>query len=186
MTIENELKELTIKKSKSIIATIQSMLNNCIENDGVKKSMSIYEFLGIEADAIANGYIKEKQTNLSDITYNKLNHLKKFLTLEANAKELVDFILKREFEHAQRVAIIANEQTHEDIKIEPSKKMPAYLALSCDIAGQYVLNDILPNLIEVDTNSPADFVIEGNENSKQPTYFNGDALFVIKRRPIAC
>lgn len=163
MTIENELKELTIKKSKSIIATIQSMLNNCIENDGVKKSMSIYEFLGIEADAIANGYIKEKQTNLSDITYNKLNHLKKFLTLETNAKELVDFILKREFEQAQRVAIIANEQTHEDIKIEPSKKMPAYLALSCDIAGQYVLNNILPNLIEVDTDSPADIVTGINE-----------------------
>lgn len=38
--------------------------------------------------------------------------------------------------------------------------MPAYLALSCDEADQYVFNDILPNLIEIDTDSPAAFVIE--------------------------
>lgn len=88
MSIESELKELILKQYRSIrqfsndigipTTTIQSILNNKIENAGVKKITKICNYLGLDIDALADGYIKEKVVSDIPMTASEINHIKKY------------------------------------------------------------------------------------------------------------
>lgn len=190
MVIENELKSLIIKKSKSIrqfsyevdipATTIQSILNNGIENAGVKKMTKICNYLGLDIDALADGYIKEKTISDIPMTVSEINHIKKFRSLDDYGKDMVDTVLNKEYERI-------NKNNKEFIQFEQPILLPYYGHIASAGTGQYVFDDIPPEMIEVEnnhTNMQANFAIGVNGDSMEPTYKDGDVLLIKKQDSI--
>lgn len=182
MSIENELKELIIRKSKSIrqfsnevdipATTIQSMLNSGIENAGVKKVTKICDFLGLDIDALADGYIKEKTTADISMTVSELKHIEKYRTLNEYDKESIDVLLDR---------LYLREEPRSYINLEAPKLIECYPRLASAGTGQYLFDDIPAEKIEVEWNSEADFAIGVQGDSMEPTYKDEDTLLVKRQ-----
>ena len=179
---------MIVKKSKSIrqfayevdipVTTIQSMLNNGIENAGVKKVMKICDYLGIDTDALADGYIKEKTVASTDITVNELSHIKKYRSLSEYDKDTVDTLLDR---------LSGRRETKEFIQIEPPLLVPYYGKVASAGTGQYIFDDIPPEMIVVENNmenQQVNFAIGVNGDSMLPTYKDDDTVLVKKQDKI--
>ena len=186
MAIENELKSLIINKSKSIrqfssevdipATTIQSILNNGVENAGVKKMTKICNYLGLDIDALADGYIKEKTVSDIPMTVSEINHIKKYRSLSDYDKETVNGLVNR----------LANKPS-EFVQIMPPIMVPFYGHIASAGTGQFVFDDIPPEMIEIENcmeNMHVDFAIGVNGNSMEPTYSDGDTLLVKKQDSI--
>lgn len=190
MSLEDELRELIINKYRSIrqfsieanipATTIQSMLNSGIQNAGVKKVMKICDILGLETDALADGYIKEKVVNSNSITVNELNYIKKYRALDEHGKDMVDTVLQKEYERR-------TEHAKEFIMLQPPLLVPYYGHVASAGTGQYVFDDIPPEMIEIENNMDnmqVDFAIGVNGDSMEPTYRDGDTLLIKKQSEI--
>ena len=190
MSLEDELRELIINKYRSIrqfsieanipATTIQSMLNSGIQNAGVKKVMRICDILGLETDALADGYIKEKVVNSNSITVNELNLIKKYRALDEHGKDMVDTVLQKEYERR-------TEHAKEFIMLQPPILVPYYGHVASAGTGQYVFDDIPPEMIEIENemdNMHVDFAIGVNGDSMKPTYHDGDTLLIKKQSEI--
>lgn len=190
MSLEDELRELIINKYRSIrqfsieanipATTIQSMLNSGIQNAGVKKVMRICDILGLETDALADGYIKEKVVNSNSITVNELNLIKKYRALDEHGKGMVDTVLQKEYERR-------TEHAKEFIMLQPPILVPYYGHVASAGTGQYVFDDIPPEMIEIENemdNMHVDFAIGVNGDSMEPTYHDGDTLLIKKQSEI--
>lgn len=190
MSLEDELRELIINKYRSIrqfsieanipATTIQSMLNSGIQNAGVKKVMKICDILGLETDALADGYIKEKVVNSNSITVNELNYIKKYRALDEHGKDMVDTVLQKEYERR-------TEHAKEFIMLQPPLLVPYYGHVASAGTGQYVFDDIPPEMIEIENemdNMHVDFAIGVNGDSMEPTYHDGDTLLIKKQSEI--
>lgn len=190
MSLEDELRELIINKYRSIrqfsieanipATTIQSMLNSGIQNAGVKKVMKICDILGLETDALADGYIKEKVVNSNSITVNELNYIKKYRALDEHGKDMVDTVLQKEYERR-------TEHAKEFIMLQPPLLVPYYGHVASAGTGQYVFDDIPPEMIEIENemdNMQVDFAIGVNGDSMEPTYHDGDTLLIKKQSDI--
>ena len=190
MSLEDELRELIINKYRSIrqfsieanipATTIQSMLNRGIQNAGVKKVMKICDILGLETDALADGYIKEKVVNSNSITVNELNYIKKYRALDEHGKDMVDTVLQKEYERR-------TEHAKEFIMLQPPLLVPYYGHVASAGTGQYVFDDIPPEMIEIENemdNMQVDFAIGVNGDSMEPTYHDGDTLLIKKQSDI--
>lgn len=188
MAIENELKSLIINKYKSIrqfscevdipATTIQSILNNGVENAGVKKMTKICNYLGLDIDALADGYIKEKTVSDIPMTISEINHIKKFRSLDNYGKDMVDTVLQKEYERNIRYK-------KEFIQIDSPLLLPYYGRIVSAGTGQFVFDDIPPEMIEVENNHinmQADFAVGVNGDSMEPTYKDRDVL-LIKKQP---
>ena len=190
MSLEDELRELIINKYRSIrqfsieanipATTIQSMLNSGIQNAGVKKVMKICDILGLETDALADGYIKEKVVDSNSITVNELNYIKKYRALDEHGKDMVDTVLQKEYERR-------TEHAKEFIMLQPPLLVPYYGHVASAGTGQYVFDDIPPEMIEIENemdNMQVDFAIGVNGDSMEPTYHDGDTLLIKKQSDI--
>ena len=188
MAIENELKSLIINKYKSIrqfsyevdipATTIQSILNNGVENAGVKKMTKICSYLGLDIDALADGYIKEKTVSDIPMTISEISHIKKFRSLDDYGKDIVDTVLQKEYERNI-------EYKKEFIQLESPMLIPYYGHIASAGTGQFVFDDIPPEMIEIESNHinmQADFAVGVNGDSMEPTYKDRDVL-LIKKQP---
>jgi phage repressor protein C with HTH and peptisase S24 domain len=186
MAIENELKSLIINKSKSIrqfssevdipATTIQSILNNGIENAGVKKMTKICNYLGLDIDALADGYIKEKTVSDIPMTVSEINHIKKYRSLSDYDKETVNGLVNR-----------LSDKPTEFVQIMPPIIVPFYGEVASAGTGQFVFDDIPPEMIEIENNMNnmhVDFAIGVNGDSMEPTYSDGDTLLIKKQDSI--
>lgn len=186
MAIENELKSLIISKSKSIrqfssevdipATTIQSILNNGVENAGVKKMTKICNYLGLDIDALADGYIKEKTVSDIPMTFSEIEHIKKYRSLDTHGKELVDMVLNKEYHRPK-----------EFVQLMPPIIVPYYGEVASAGTGQFVFDDIPPEMIEIENcmeNMHVNFAIGVNGDSMEPTYSDGDTLLVEKQNSV--
>lgn len=191
MSIEDELRELIINKYRSIrqfslevdipATTIQSMLNSGIQNAGVKKVMKICDILGLETDALADGYIKEKVVNSNSVTVNELSHIKKYRSLDPLDQRAVDGLLNTLSERSS----IDYEQfktEHATLIHENRLYMTEYDHAPSAGTGNYLDEwDIPKSTISVpDTSATrkADFVLRVSGNSMEPEYHDGDRVLV--------
>ena len=186
MAIENELKSLIINKSKSIrqfssevdipATTIQSILNNGVENAGVKKMTKICNYLGLDIDALADGYIKEKTVSDIPMTVSEINHIKKYRSLSDYDKETVNGLVNR-----------LSDKPTEFVQLMPPITIPYYGHIASAGTGQFVFDDIPPQMMEIENNMNnmhVDFAIGVNGDSMEPTYYDEDTLLVKKQDSI--
>lgn len=184
--VENELKELIISRYRSLrqfaldidmpYSTIDTMLKKGIGKAGVLNVIKICNELGIDTGALADGYIKEKTVSDIPMTVSEINHIKKYRSLSDYDKETVNGLVNR----------LANKPS-EFVQIMPPIMVPFYGHIASAGTGQFVFDDIPPEMIEIEDcmeNMHVDFAIGVNGDSMEPTYSDGDTLLVKKQDSI--
>lgn len=184
--VENELKELIISKYRSLrqfaldidmpYSTIDTMLKKGIGKAGVLNVIKICNELGIDTDALADGYIKEKTVSDIPMTVSEINHIKKYRSLSDYDKETVNGLVNR-----------LSDKPTEFVQLMPPITIPYYGHIASAGTGQFVFDDIPPEMIEIENcmeNMHVDFAIGVNGNSMEPTYSDGDTLLVKKQDSI--
>ncbi|WP_155488471.1 hypothetical protein [Paraclostridium sordellii] len=107
MTIEEQLKQLILSKYKSLRAftqeidvpysTVDTMLKRGIGGTSVTTVLKVCNSLGIDADALTDDKIQEKDTDVNlSISSHELDILKKYNSLDNYGKDLVNTILDKE------------------------------------------------------------------------------------------
>lgn len=127
--------------------------------------------------------ILEKAYNLKPmdeiaLSAEEQNHIKKFRSLDEYGKDMVDTVLQKEYERNVRYK-------KEFVQIESPTLLPYYGRIVSAGTGQFVFDDIPPEMIEVESNHitmQADFAVGVNGDSMEPTYSDGDVL-LIKKQP---
>lgn len=184
--VENELKELIISKYRSLrqfaldidmpYSTIDTMLKKGIGKAGVLNVIKICNELGIDTDALADGYIKEKTVSDIPMTVSEINHIKKYRSLSEYDKETVNGLVNR-----------LSDKPTEFVQLMPPIIVPYYGKVASAGTGQFVFDDIPPEMIEIENcmdNMHVNFAIGVNGDSMEPTYSDGDTLLVKKQDSI--
>ena len=123
----------------------------------------------IYQDMILDNYLK---VNLTE------NHLiQKYRKLDSYSQKAVNSLIDIELQRQDDV-IKENIMPYENIK-----KIPLYPQLVSAGTGQYVVDDIPADTIDVDGNiyRTATYAITVSGDSMQPTYYNGDILIVDRQ-----
>ena len=125
--------------------------------------------------------ILEKAYNLKPmdeiaLSIDEQDHIKKYRSLDPLDKKAVDGLLDT-LSHRQ-------EQAKEFIEFEPPMLLPYYGHIASAGTGQFVFDDIPPEMIEIENNHinmQADFAVGVNGDSMEPAYKDGDIVFVHKQ-----
>ena len=94
---------------------------------------------------------------------------------------MVDTVLQKEYERR-------TEHAKEFIILQPPLLVPYYGHVASAGTGQYVFDDIPPEMIEIENNMEnmhVDFAIGVNGDSMEPTYHDGDTLLIKKQSEIS-
>lgn len=125
-----------------------------------------------------------KKKNVS-ITKNDITLLEKFHGLDAYGQETVSYILDREVSRVQQISN-AYKNGHSAIEF-PTYFMTYYHNLASAGNGEYIFEDLPTDTIEVPVNElseSADFVIGVNGDSMEPTFYDGDKVYVEKMQVV--
>lgn len=187
--IEQDLKALIVerygnlKKFTEAInlpwTTLDGVLKRGVNKANITSLIKICDGLKIDCESLYYGKIMPKQyfTNSSSLTEHELNHIKKYRSLDPLDKKAIDGLLDT-LSHRQ-------EQAAEFIQLESPILLPYYGRIVSAGTGQYVFDDIPPEMIEVENthiNIQANFAVCVNGDSMEPTYSDGDVL-LIKKQP---
>lgn len=118
----------------------------------------------------AFGFKKENIT----ITKKDIDLLNRFHTLDSYGKETLNIVLDRELERMDQIKSVTNSSSK-------LRYIHYYQRLASAGNGEYLFDDIPTDLISVpvnDISSKADFVIGVNGDSMEPTFKDGDKVFV--------
>lgn len=140
----------------------------------VKKLMDI---LNVDANFLYQDEMTElRQTD--ETYYSKIEQevIKKYRCLDNRGREAVDLLLDKEYRYS-------TESPREFIMLEEAPLRPRYPRLASAGTGQYVFDDIPPEMVEIDeAYTDSDFVIGVNGDSMEPTYHDYDDL-IVKKQP---
>lgn len=147
-------------------------------------SSELYERL--EQDGVTITGKSEQQWELSgEIDDRTLNLLKIYLDLDDDGKDTVDYIASKEL---KRIGLLSEarktiERLREEIKKNYTpKRIYTYLQrIACAGTGFY-FDDIPSDTIEAPYMDGADFIIGVNGDSMEPTFNDGDKIYVEKRQ----
>ena len=140
------------------------------------KIMEFANVLGVSPSYLM-GWDDEKEIEnsypLSDKEY---THITKYRKLDTISKELVDVVIDKELER-KTDSYILNDNV---VEFDNYKEIPCYPELASAGAGKYVFDDIPFDTIRVDYKryKKADYAIQVDGDSMEPTFYNGDTLIV--------
>ena len=101
-------------------------------------------------------------------SFNEQEHIKKYRSLDNRGRELVDMVLDKEYRYA-------TESPREFLMLEEAPYRPRYERLASAGTGQYVFDDIPPEMVQIPEEFiDSDFVIGVNGDSMEPTYHDYD------------
>lgn len=123
-----------------------------------------------------------KKENVS-ITKNDIDLLGKYHALDSFGQETVSYILNREIQRME----LKEDHTNLTIVQQDTRTMQYYQRIASAGSGEYLFDDIPTDTITVESTSvsdEADFVIGVNGQSMEPTYYDGDLVFVKKASSI--
>ena len=117
--------------------------------------------------------ISENSYPLSDSEY---THITKYRKLDTISKELVNIVIDKELERSTSDSVL-NDNV---VDFGSYKEIPCYPRLASAGTGEYLFDDIPTNTIKVDSREypKADYAIQVNGDSMEPTYYDGDTLIV--------
>ncbi len=188
--IEQDLKALIVerygnlKKFTEAInlpwTTLDGVLKRGVNKANITSLIKICDGLKIDCESLYYGKIMPKQyfTNSSSLTEHELNHIQKYRSLDSLDKKAIDILL-------DTLSKRQSEQAAEFIQLESPMLIPYYGRIVSAGTGQYVFDDIPPEMIEVESNHinmQADFAVGVNGDSMEPTYKDRDVL-LIKKQP---
>ena len=177
---ENNLSQVALanklKVSRSTVGMWEN--NDRIPNEETKEAIA--DLFNVDMNylygktSIKNSYSCIDQ-NFS-LSLAEQEHIKKYRSLDTHGKELVDMVLNKEYHRPK-----------EFVQIMPPIIVPYYGEVASAGTGQFVFDDIPPELIEIENcmeNMHVNFAIGVNGDSMEPTYSDGDTLLVEKQNSI--
>lgn len=134
----------------------------------------IMEVLSVDA----NYLYQDNLTALSENTFTiaEIEHIKKYRSLSEYDKETVNGLVNR-----------LSDKPTEFVQLMPPIIVPYYGEVASAGTGQFVFDDIPPEMIEIENcmeNMHVNFAIGVNGDSMEPTYSDGDTLLVEKQNSV--
>lgn len=177
-----ESKGLTQSQLAELLGVTKSAVGNYeLDLSGPKESVlyKLIDVLNCDANYLFQDgiNIKKKDFNISP---KEQDHIKKYRALDEHGKDMVDTVLQKEYERR-------TEHAKEFIMLQPPLLVPYYGHVASAGNGQYVFDDIPPEMIEIENemdNMHVDFAIGVNGDSMEPTYHDGDTLLIKKQSDI--
>lgn len=134
----------------------------------------IMQTLGIDANFLWQDDMKQSLT--TTLNKQELEHIKKYRSLSEYDKETVNGLVNR-----------LSAKPTEFVQLMPPIIIPYYGEVASAGTGQFVFDDIPPEMIEIENcmeNMHVNFAIGVNGDSMEPTYSDGDTLLVKKQDSI--
>ena len=190
MSLNSRIKErredlkLTRIELANLIGVTPSAIANYENGVSSPKVELLYKlFDALKCDA--NYLYQDEMTKLikaeAQLSESESSHIKKYRSLEECDKKIVNDIIER-LSISRRT-----EQAKEFIMLQPPLLVPYYGHVASAGTGQYVFDDIPPEMIEIENemdNMQVDFAIGVNGDSMEPTYYDGDTLLIKKQSEI--
>lgn len=128
----------------------------------------------------ANYLYQDDMESLSElvVSLEERELIMKYRNLDSVGKNHVNVILAWEMERIERI-----ESSEPSISKVPTRIISYYQHLASAGSGEYLFDDVPTDMIEVVDNElsdRSDFVIGVNGDSMEPTYYDGDKVFVRK------
>ena len=183
MSIGDRIKEAREHKnlSRSELAekanvTMSAISNyeNSISSPKEPVLLKLMDILDIDANFLFQDMVEKKPSVY--LTPSESTMIDKYRKLDTISKELIDIVIDKELER------INNDCTLNDnvVNFGNYKEIPCYPKLASAGTGEYLFDDIPTNTIKIDTREypKADYAIQVNGDSMEPTYYDGDTLIV--------
>lgn len=184
--INKGFKQSDVTRFTGIKNTTLSNYENGVTEPDIDTFLQLCELYGLDyASILGEAYGLNVQGTDFDIKPSEIEHIKKYRSLDAYGQETVSYILDRE---VSRVRQISN--AYKDGRFAthfPTYYMAYYHSLASAGNGEYIFEDLPTDTIEVPANElseRADFVIGVNGNSMEPTYYDGDKVYVEKMQMV--
>ena len=183
MSIGDRIKEAREHKnlSRSELAekanvTMSAISNyeNSISSPKEAVLLKLMDILDIDANFLFQDMVEKKPSVY--LTPSESTMIDKYRKLDIISKELVDLVIDKELERST-----SNSALNDNIVDFGSyKEIPCYPKLASAGTGEYLFDDIPTNTIKVDSREypKADYAIQVNGDSMEPTYYDGDTLIV--------
>lgn len=109
--------------------------------------------------------------NQNSLIPGEYESIKKYRFLDEHGKQLVDFVLSAEYERCESIA--------------PPKHTYSYMRRIAAAGTGFLIDDIPIETIEAPEMSGANFIIGVNGDSMEPTFFDGDLVYVQRTNTIS-
>ncbi len=185
MPLAQNLKLARIRKGlkqeelAKLVGKSKNVISNWERGDNKPDADTLFDLCDI-LDVDANYLLGwENNQNLS-LSIDEQDHIRKYRSLDSLDKKAVDGLL-------DTLSNRRSEQSKEFIQLEPPLLYPYYGHIASAGTGQFVFDDIPPEMIEVENNHinmQADFAVGVNGDSMEPTYSDGDVLLIKKQHSL--
>lgn len=193
--LEKNLTLLDVAKACDVSeATVSRWESGSIENMKRSRIASLAKVLGVSPSIIVGEDVDEWKLEEECIDEYKIKKDRLEITISADEYlELMnsskDFLEKnlQDLVKMKLDPTYKPEPYKEFITIQPPLLVPYYGHIASAGTGQYVFDDIPPEMIEIENtmdNMQANFAIGVNGDSMEPTYQDGDILLVKKQSEI--
>lgn len=174
------LKQSDVTKFTGIKNTTLSNYENGITEPDIDTFLQLCELYGIDyAEILGEAYGLNVQGSDFDIKPSEIDHIKKYRALDDIGRQHVDTVLTWETERVFHQNLhLENEKRDDEV---PVYILNYYQRLASAGSGEYLFDNIPTDTIEVpitSTSEQADFVIGVNGHSMEPTYYDGDKVYV--------
>ena len=164
--LQSDLAKLINVKSSGVISNWEKDLNK----PDAEKIVRLCSVLDVSASYLLDYYGKPD----IEFSSSEINHVKKYRVLDDYGKELVDLVLEKE--HDRCIASI-NEKP-------AALRIYTYMQKIAAAGNGFYFDDIPTETIEAPYMPGADFIIGVSGDSMEPTYSDGDLVYVEKRQII--
>lgn len=164
--LQSDLAKLINVKSSGVISNWEKDLNK----PDAEKIVRLCSVLDISASYLLDYYGKPD----IEFSSSEINHVKKYRVLDDHGKELVDLVLDKEYE--RRISSITEKPA--------ALRIYTYMQKIAAAGNGFYFDDIPTETIEAPYMPGADFIIGVSGDSMEPTYSDGDLVYVEKRQII--
>ena len=140
----------------------------------------ISEFFNVSVDYLLCLTDEKEVLNTFRLRLSEQEIIKNYRSLDSFGQETVNMILDRELKRIEMMDSPATNKSDGKV-VYPTRFMAYYQKLASAGTGEYIFDDIPIDTIEVpldEISEKADFVIGVNGNSMEPTFCDGDKVFV--------
>lgn len=164
--LQSDLAKLINVKSSGVISNWEKDLNK----PDAEKIVRLCSVLDISASYLLDYYGKPD----IEFSSSEINHVKKYRVLDDHGKELVDLVLDKEYERC--ISSITEKPA--------ALRIYTYMRKIAAAGNGFYFDDIPTETIEAPYMPGADFIIGVSGDSMEPTYNDGDLVYVEKRQLI--
>ena len=133
----------------------------------------MFEALQVDANYLFQDVVNVPK-KINDVTFSEFEHIKKYRDLDNHGKEIVDLVLEKE---RKRCISSINEKP-------AALRIYTYMQKIAAAGNGFYFDDIPTETIEAPYMPGADFIIGVSGDSMEPTYNDGDLVYVEKHQII--